>query len=114
MLTMARIDRPNEQTNIDLFTFRKAKSENTCCRTVVEIDRAGHRYDKANFALRLRDYRICGQSVYLGWIYRCEIRNRLSRLISTSPFRMKGGTNRLRPRLNFRGWDKNNGGLSEP
>lgn len=63
MLTMARIDRPNEQTNIDLFTFRKAKSENTCCRTVVEIDRAGHRYDKANFALRLRDYRICGQSV---------------------------------------------------
>lgn len=56
---MARIDRG---TNEHRFIYvRKAKSENTVLSIVhVEIDR---RYDKANFALRLRDYRISGQSV---------------------------------------------------
>lgn len=55
---MARIDRTNKRISIYLrFEKQKAKI------LVVEIDRAGHRYDKANFALRLRDYRICGQSV---------------------------------------------------
>lgn len=61
MLTMARIDRPrNKRTSIYLRSKSKKRKHTVLSIVHVEIDR---RYDKANFALRLRDYRISGQSV---------------------------------------------------
>lgn len=91
----------HQGTNETSIYLRKEKyyGENITYSIVyVEIDGAGHRYDKVNFAFGSRDYRICGQSVLPR--IALNLRNTkptfpLNRYVSLPD---KGETNRLRLR----------------